>query len=401
MKKTLLGILALFSFAAAAQADGLVVADAGIQAGKTATVQVALSNTSGESYRAVLFSLTLPSGITMVKDEFDEPVTTAETAVTAAGYGVTANELTDGSFRFAVVSTSGDEAIPAECGPLFSFDIRADEGLSVGDVLTATLSDIKLTDAWAVDHDASNAQFSITLEDPRVTLDENSTVVPASATGVDVRVLRTITAGDWSTLCLPFDMTEEQVYEAFGCDVQLAQFIDYDVDDEESPSEITVNFEATDLAADGLMANVPYIIKVISGVSSFTVDGVNIDPDEENAKEEYADGKGSKRHVHGFFKGTYHAGTTVPENNLFVSSSQFWYSKGLTKMKAFRAYFWLEDVLASGSSARIKMSFGDASGIRQVREDQADEACYNLQGQRVEQPGRGLYIRGGKKIMVK
>ena len=31
----------------------------------------------------------------------------------------------------------------------------------------------------------------------------------------------------------------------------------------------------------------------------------------------------------------------------------------------------------------------------------ADGKCYNLQGQRVEQPTKGLYIVNGKKVIVK
>lgn len=395
MKKTLLGILALLSFATAAQADGLVVANAGIQAGKTATVQVALSNTSGESYRAVLFSLTLPTGITMVKDEFGEPVTTAEAAIAASGYGVTANELTDGSFRFAVVSTSGDEAIPAECGPLFSFSILADAGLTVGNLLNATLSDIKLTDAWAVDHEADNVQFSITIEEARTILDETSATMPEAATGVNVRVKRAIKANVWNTICLPFSMTETLVKAAFGDDVQLGDFTSWSSEEDDGGAIIGINVGFT--AVSEMEANHPYIIKTSTDINEFTIDGVDIDPEDEPKVQ-----VGKKSSERGYMYGTY-TKKNVPEENLFLSGGKFWYSMGATTMKAFRGYFEFRDVLDTyydQAAARITMTFGDSTGISQVNGNKSDDQAYNLQGQRVEHARHGLYIRDGKKFVA-
>ena len=39
-----------------------------------------------------------------------------------------------------------------------------------------------------------------------------------------VRVKRTINANEWSTICLPFAITAEQVKGVFGDDVQLGDF---------------------------------------------------------------------------------------------------------------------------------------------------------------------------------
>lgn len=403
MKKIFLGFLALICFTTSVWADGLTVATVNIQPGKTATAQVVLNN-SGESYRAVLFTLTLPEGIAVVKDEYGEPVTTADAAIVAAGYSVTSNQLTDDTYRFAVVSTSGNESIPDECGPLFTFTLEAAEALATGTDLTATLSEIKLTDAWAVDHDAADATFLITTNDGRITLDENSTSVPeASEPNAKVKVLRTINANEWSTLVLPFDMTEAQVKAAFGDDVQLAEYIEHEMNDE--GTAIAVYFDDARLAEDGLMANYPYIIKTSSNITEFSVDGVTIDPDEEGAIAEFTNGRsGSRKEVYGTFRGTYHAQTTVPANCLFLSENKFWYSKGLTKMKAFRAYFDFEDVLADveGAGARISMMFGDGTttGINDaVDSKHIDGPYFDLQGRRVVTPGKGMYIQNGKKVI--
>ena len=106
--------------------------------------------------------------------------------------------------------------------------------------------------------------------------------------------------------------------------------------------------------------------------------------------------------------------TVVPENSLFLSDNKFWYSAGLTKMKAFRAYFTLSDVLTEKelSAARILLSFGDGgtTGVGdalrlmnngRVNSDESASAVYNLKGQRVAQPSKGLYIKDGRKVVVK
>jgi hypothetical protein len=121
--------------------------------------------------------------------------------------------------------------------------------------------------------------------------------------------------------------------------------------------------------------------------------------------------------VYGTFIGTYHAQTVVPENCLFLNGSQFWYSKGLTKMKAFRAYFDLVDVLASveGASSRIniKLGGGTKTGISQIENGRrnSEDAVYDLQGRRVssklndkgkmtnDKVQKGLYIVNGKKVI--
>jgi hypothetical protein len=45
---------------------------------------------------------------------------------------------------------------------------------------------------------------------------------------------------------------------------------------------------------------------------------------------------------------------------------------------------------------------GDGTtGIKVQSSMQSDNAYYTLQGQRVAKPGKGLYIRNGKKVLIK
>ena len=98
-------------------------------------------------------------------------------------------------------------------------------------------------------------------------------------------------------------------------------------------------------------------------------------------------------HVYGTFYGTLHAQTVVPANCLFISEDKFWYSVGLTKMKAFRAYFKFDDVLSSldGAGANIQMQF-----------NQTSTGMNGLTSKLDGKPSRkGVYVTEGKKVVVK
>jgi hypothetical protein len=80
---------------------------------------------------------------------------------------------------------------------------------------------------------------------------------------------------------------------------------------------------------------------------------------------------------------------------------------GRTKSKAFRGWFWLEDVLpdVAGASSRITMKFsdgGDATSIRSAASgSQQKRQSYDLQGRSMAEPSKGICVRDGKKVIVK
>ena len=58
---------------------------------------------------------------------------------------------------------------------------------------------------------------------------------------------------------------------------------------------------------------------------------------------------------------------------------------------------------SSGLVASAAIVEDDASGIDEITTNQRtdDGAIYNLNGQRVENPTKGVYIRNGKKILFR
>ena len=230
-----------------------------------------------------------------------------------------------------------------------------------------------------------------------VLLDETSTSAPAAANGVNVKVLRTIKAGEWSTICLPFAMTTAQVKAAFGDDVELGDFTGYDTteDDGGDITGITVKFNS----ATAIEANHPYIIKVSSAITEFTADGVDVAPDDAEIN------KGTSRKPKAFI-GNYVAGTAVENGCLFLNGNKFWYSVGTTTIKGYRAYFNFFDLLTdfeeNYAEAPVFIFFdNETTGIKDLQRANGDGRYYNLNGLHVTNVKKGLYIKNGKKVVVK
>ena len=231
-----------------------------------------------------------------------------------------------------------------------------------------------------------------------IVLDETSIVAPVAATDVNVRVLRTISANSWSTICLPFAMSAAQLKAAFGDDVELGDFKGYETTtDGDDVIGITVMFSD----ATTIEANHPYIIKVSNNITEFSVEEVDIAPEEEPT---VAAVKRTKKQWSEMI-GTYVAQTTLDATCLFLSENKFWYSAGNTKMKAFRAYFDFYDVLTEIEdtySSRIILNFPDdeTTGIRNIAPSM-NNRYYDLQGRQIDMPNKGIYVKDGRKVVVK
>ena len=87
---------------------------------------------------------------------------------------------------------------------------------------------------------------------------------------------------------------------------------------------------------------------------------------------------------------------------MFINNNKFYYSAGATNMKAFRAYFEFDDVLTAldEAGARISIVDEDVTGIANVKTLSVGSSdYYDLQGRKVEDPGKGLYINNGRKVV--
>lgn len=202
---------------------------------------------------------------------------------------------------------------------------------------------------------------------------------------------RTLKAGQWNTIVLPFATTVTEISTALG----------YAVVDVlgESTSPETISLK---LAFGAIPANTPFMVqpaadKDLSAVTAFGTKTIvySADPKAD-------DGQGH------YFKGTY-KGTTVTsadKSEYYYSTSQkkFVNASGSTKIGIMRAF--LKDTNAAGAGARvitIEEADGSVTAIDTVEAQNGENngAIYNLQGVRVNKASKGVFIQNGKKVIIK
>lgn len=399
--KTTIFAIALFAFCAGAKSQTVTVADVEALPGETVAFTLDLTGGKANTYTAMQFDAQFPAtGFS----------TTGKYKVSELWENATATVGAVNAEGIATIPAASSESISAsDVEGLFSVSFAVGEGVAIGNY------DVTLKNLWFGYGTSSkdyldDVTFTVHVVSAHaIVLDENSTTAPDAAEGVNVTVKRTISANTWSTICLPFAMTEEQVKTAFGDDVELGDFTGYDTTEEgDDIVGITVNFDS----ATEIEANHPYIIKVSAPVTEFTVDGVDIAPEEVPCVSfGFTTGKGSKAVYHPIdFNGTYVADfdffNDAQSQAIFLSENKFYYATENTKfMKAFRAYFDFDDVLSDieSSSARMAMLFDKSiTDINKVSKKKSDMSgsVYDLQGRRVNKPVQGIFIKDGKKIVV-
>ena len=197
----------------------------------------------------------------------------------------------------------------------------------------------------------------------------------------DVTLNRSITAKKWSTIYLPFELSSSQQTSVFGAGVEVAKLTD-------ESTESTLKFAT--LSNETMAANTPYAIKVASDFSTATIPNVTL----SNVTPSVKAGDWT-------FTGVYTPGN-IPADAYFFSDNKLWRAADDTNtIKAFRGYFTNN----SGAGAReVDFSVDDElTGIKTVGSgvQNVENEYFDLQGRKVAQPTKGLYIVNGKKIIVK
>lgn len=393
MKKFVYIFATLLFCVTQANAQKLYIEDCDAPQGGVVTISVKYS-TDGVKCEGAQMNLDLPEGLSFVTDENGDAVGTINPDI-AKGFTLVTSK--NGFAVYGTGSYTGE-------GTLLTFDLNVDPTLALGKELEVTVRNLSIPTADA-DIPLDPFTFKVTIVENIVTLDENSTTAPEAAENVDVKVLRTISASNWNTICLPFAMTGAQVKEAFGDGVKFANFTGYDIDD--AGTELKVNFASFDASA-GLEANHPCLIQVENKVTEFKVLGVTIAPEDEptiaaipRTKKQWSE-----------MIGTYVAETVLDETYLFISGNNFYYGNadGKTKMKAFRAYFDFYDELTN-KTATAKVGFnvdGEATSIDGYAINRSVEGVYDLSGRKIKIEGndlnklqKGVYIIDGKKVTIK
>lgn len=405
MKKVLFSLVAALMSVSAAWSDEFTVGNIEIPQGGTVELEIGLNNATSEC-AGFQFELYLPDGLTVATDTEDEFVFSEGSRMSSKGFTTQISWNTD---HYQILSYNGSvKTMDGTSGTVIIITLKADANLAVGTVINATLQECKMTNKDEESLLLNDViDFTVTIGEPddgRIHFDETSTKLPTYTAGDkgDVTLKRTIKAGQWSTIVMPFNLTKANATAVFGSDVEFAKFngfeVDYGDDDENViPLGITINFTSYSIPARGNLAGgTPVLIKTSKDISEIKLDQVTLAGSVLN--EEKADEYGTP----GKFIGTL-TKTTVPADGLFISDNKFWYSTGATNIKAFRGWFELGAVLDKETDFSVKMFIDDVEtkvdgiGIRD-----AAGTIYDLGGRKIRKPQqRGVYIVNGQKVIVK
>lgn len=241
-------------------------------------------------------------------------------------------------------------------------------------------------------------------ETETITLNEAATNNTIEAkTGVNVTLKRTMKAGVWNTICLPFEVSEDKAKTAFGDGMKIAAL------DAKSSTGTTLKFD--DYTTLGIPAATPCLIKPsdVKTSNEYVFENVKITAENVNP--------GFNKTDDGFvFVGIYDkADITDNIKTRFPSCYAAFLGANNTVYKAnpvtvpgketkgFRAYFAIPNSVKA-SELRVVID-GTTTSIKSIDSEvvESNAPVYNLQGQRVDGNNLtpGIYVKAGKKFVVK
>ena len=255
---------------------------------------------------------------------------------------------------------------------------------------------------------------------------DNSSIISANdGQKVNATVSRTLSPNYYNTLFLPFDMTADQITEAFGEGAQVATFTGMLSETQFGFGNVTA-----------IEANVPYLVKPTKDVNGFTVEGVTINNTTKDATVDGGYGmvgnydtytNGSSSSGGGFVIGGLGGSSSSNDIYYFTTSGTIKKLSSGGSIKGLRAFMVK---LPSGktsvetvvSNAGISFGGGGSGPSRANSQDfvlgleddnsttainkvdtavDANAPVYNLAGQRVGQSYKGVVIQNGKKFVIK
>ena len=211
----------------------------------------------------------------------------------------------------------------------------------------------------------------------------------SKSTDMIVNLDRPFVADTWNTVCLPFVPTDDQANTLFGSGYKLAKFT--------GVSGTTMQFTTTTIGS--FEAGKPYLVLPKTGCATGTTVLFDVDITAKNPTPvtwgNYT------------FTGTFTTKTFTSADNTtsrFVATeNKLKTPKENSTMKALRAYFTVPSTSPARSFTIDGFEDDTTTSISEetmVKGETSPYKIYNLAGQRVAQPTKGLYIVNGKKIVL-
>ena len=215
--------------------------------------------------------------------------------------------------------------------------------------------------------------------------------------------------GDWNTLCLPFDVDDDQIakttHPLYGATImELDTEGIYDTDKQTGFNAETSTLYLYFKEANEIEAGKPYLVKWTttgSDIVNPVFESVEIDDDLESVKSE-----DEKVEFIGNYSPVTLTGPDASNYYLGTGSKLYWPSQNRT-MNSFRAYFHVD----LGGNANVKafvLNLDDTTtGISLTPgpspKGEGSEYWYDLSGRKLAKKPtqKGIYIVNGKKVVIK
>lgn len=195
---------------------------------------------------------------------------------------------------------------------------------------------------------------------------------------------RTLSNSFWSTFSVPFNVDANQVKTVLGENVELREF--------QGSEGTVIKFQE----ATAITAGHAYLVKPAATVTNPVFNGVTVVNTTGIAD--------SDNNGYGFVGAVIKKTLKTDQTELFLGTdAKFYYPEAdKATMKGLRGYFVVPaGTVPSKLSVDVEGS-GIATSINSMNiEGMGDGNFYNLNGQRVNAPQKGLYIVNGKKVIIK
>lgn len=210
------------------------------------------------------------------------------------------------------------------------------------------------------------------------TLTVNEIYFLKKGTGYEITRQNT-TSNNYGTICLPFAAskpTNAYVYSVKGVDSQTAPTKLYVEEVNELAAGTAYIFQSTD--ANDVTFTKTGTADNLTAITTQPASGL---------------------------VGTFTANTDVPSGSYILSGGK-WLKSNSSKVNAYRAYLTgvsdLSVVDGKSGAKAMSLDFSATTGINSVQEAQQNGgAIYSISGVRVSKPTKGIYVRNGKKFVVK
>ena len=198
---------------------------------------------------------------------------------------------------------------------------------------------------------------------------------------ITVNTRRTLRAGIWNTMCLPFDVNMSTMEAALGenQNIQMRTYYDYE------------NNVMKFVGATEVSAGTPFLVKINSEKENPTFSGVTI----SNTPAQTVNHNDVK------FVGTYSpVDLATNGTDLFITISNTLARPNASpnnRMNGLRAYIQVPSSLAT---TRLALD-DETTGVDDVTRIVNNNEIFNLAGQRIGKATKGIHVVNGKLMFVK